>query len=146
MACINTEKDRKEWDRMRETWRGEDGGSFHPGLTSPLATQASKWFDLVTRAHEKENVKLLKGFAPEATGRLFPSLEACRGIMIQSKKYFRCAACWRTGTICRTVKQSSEVGVGSLTDRPISSYCEESTVENLRSRFHLPCPPLAGGP
>lgn len=93
MARTNIEKDREEWDRVRKTWKGEDGGSFHPGLTSPLAIQASKWFDLVTRAHEKENVKLLKGSAPEATGSLSPSLEACRGIMIHSEKYFKCAVC-----------------------------------------------------
>lgn len=121
-------------DSVRETLRGEDGGSFHPGLTGPLAIQASKWFDLVTRADEKENVILLKGSAPEAPGSLFPSLETCRGIMDDSQeKDFRCAACWCTCTICWTLKQSSEVRVGSFTDRPLSSYCEESMEENLRS-------------
>ena len=39
----------------------------------------------MTRAHEKENVLLLKGSAPEATGSLFLSLEACRGIVIHGR-------------------------------------------------------------
>lgn len=45
--------------------------------TSPLTIQASRWFDLVTRAHEKQNVKLPEGSAPEAMSGLFLSLEAC---------------------------------------------------------------------
>lgn len=124
---------------------GRGHGSFHPVFTSPLAIQASKWFDLVTRAYEKENVKLLKSSAPEATGSLFLSLEACRGIMINCEKYFRPTACWCTCTICWTFKQSSEVGVESLADRPTSFSCKEPMVGNMRSRFHS-CPPLAGRP
>lgn len=46
--------------------------------TPTFAIQASKWFDLVLRAHEKENVMSLEALAPGAAGSRFQAFRFAR--------------------------------------------------------------------
>lgn len=84
MACTNRGEDREEkgpgegdleGERMMEVSKLWPQGTLR---TNPFTVQASQWFDSVKRAHEEEHVKLLKGSAPRAAGRFFPSLRRAR--------------------------------------------------------------------
>lgn len=66
-------KGRAEGGRV---WGADAPTLWSPGAmsTPTFAIQASKWFDLVLRAHEKENVTSLEAPAPGAAGRCFQAL------------------------------------------------------------------------